>query len=80
MPTLQLPSACTVVEYATLLMVTVSTAPAFRPLLPPGDHQRLTMLDAVDDIIARHGIHPQPRQIGINGDIPRRYPYCYLRW
>ncbi len=35
MPTLQLPSACTVVEYATLLMVTVSTAPAFRPLLPP---------------------------------------------
>ena len=29
------------------------------------------MLDAVDDIIARHGIHAQPRQVGINGDIPR---------
>ena len=42
-----------------------------QPRTAAGDHQRLPVLDDIDHIITRDGIHPQARQIGVDGDIPR---------
>ena len=41
----------------------------FQPITGAANNQVLTMLDAVNHIVARHGIDPQTRQVGINGDV-----------
>ncbi|VAC87304.1 Uncharacterised protein [Enterobacter cloacae] len=40
-----------------------------QPLAGTGDNQVLPVLDAVNHIVARHGVHTQARQVGINGDV-----------
>ena len=40
-----------------------------KALTGAGDDQVLRVFDAVDHIVARHGINAQARQIGINGDV-----------
>ena len=40
-----------------------------QPVAGAGDDQVLTMLDAIDHIVARHGVHTQTRQVGVDGDI-----------
>ncbi|CZU80210.1 Uncharacterised protein [Enterobacter hormaechei] len=42
---------------------------ARQPVAGAGDNQVLSMLDAVDHIVACHGIHAQARQAGINRDV-----------
>ena len=42
-----------------------------QPRAAAGNHQRLTVLDNVDHIIARHGIDPQTGEIRVYGDFAR---------
>ena len=39
-----------------------------QPVAGAGDNQILVVLNGVDHIIARHGVHTQARQVGVDGD------------
>ncbi|CZW09307.1 Uncharacterised protein [Enterobacter cloacae] len=40
-----------------------------QPVAGAGDNQILVVLNGVDHIIARHGVHTQARQVGVDGDV-----------